>query len=49
MISDFFINRPVAANVIAFLTVILRVVGFWNLPVERYPNITPPTIQVTAS
>ena len=49
MISDFFINRPVAANVIAFLTVILGVVGLWNLPVERYPNITPPTIQVTAS
>lgn len=49
MISDFFINRPVAANVIAFLTVILGVVGLWSLPVERYPNITPPTIQVAAS
>ncbi len=49
MISNFFINRPVAANVIALLTVILGAVGLWNLPVERYPNITPPTIQVTAS
>ncbi|GAA5508981.1 multidrug efflux RND transporter permease subunit [Novipirellula caenicola] len=49
MISNFFINRPVAANVIAFMTVILGIVGLVNLPVERYPNITPPTIQVTAS
>ncbi len=49
MISNFFINRPVAANVIAFMTVILGLVGLWSLPVERYPNITPPTIQVVAS
>lgn len=49
MISNFFINRPVAANVLAFLTVILGLVGLWSLPVERYPNITPPTIQVVAS
>ncbi|WP_442505276.1 efflux RND transporter permease subunit [Novipirellula sp. SH528] len=49
MISNFFINRPVAANVIAFMTVILGIVGLVNLPVERYPNITPPTIQVTAN
>ncbi|KAA5543048.1 multidrug efflux RND transporter permease subunit [Roseiconus nitratireducens] len=49
MISNFFINRPVAANVIAFLTVILGIVGLLFLPVERYPEITPPTIQVTAT
>ena len=49
MISNFFINRPVAANVIAFMTVILGIVGLLNLPVDRYPNIIPPTIQVTAT
>ena len=49
LISDYFINRPVAANVLALLTVILGVVALMGLPVERYPNITPPTIQVTAS
>lgn len=49
MISDFFINRPVAANVIAFITVILGIVGIISLPVERYPDITPPTVQVTAT
>lgn len=49
MISNFFIDRPIAANVIAFITVILGIVGLISLPVERYPNITPPTIQVTAT
>jgi len=49
VISNFFINRPVAANVIAFMTVILGIVGLLNLPVDRYPNIIPPTIQVTAT
>lgn len=47
MISRFFIDRPIAANVIAIITVILGVVGIFSLPVERYPNITPPTIQVS--
>ena len=49
MISNFFINRPIAANVIAFITIILGLVAMFSLPVERYPNITPPTIQVTAT
>jgi hydrophobe/amphiphile efflux-1 (HAE1) family protein len=49
VISNFFINHPVAANVIALMTVILGLVGLWSLPVERYPNITPPTIQVVAN
>ncbi len=49
MISNFFIDRPVAANVIAWMTILLGVVALRNLPVERYPNITPPTVQVTAT
>ena len=48
MISNYFIERPVAANVIAFMTVILGIVALYSLPVERYPDITPPTIQVSA-
>lgn len=47
MISRFFIDRPIAANVIAIITMILGAVAIFSLPVERYPNITPPTIQVT--
>ena len=47
MLSKFFIDRPVFANVIAIIMVILGVVAMFNLPVEQYPKITPPTVQVT--
>ncbi|MGE3804914.1 MAG: efflux RND transporter permease subunit, partial [Gemmataceae bacterium] len=49
MISTFFINRPIFANVIAIVTVILGAVSVLRLPVEQYPQITPPTVQVTAN
>jgi HAE1 family hydrophobic/amphiphilic exporter-1 len=49
MLSRFFIERPVFANVIALLTMILGGVAMWRLPVEQYPNITPPTIRVQAN
>src|SRR4051795_7560450 len=48
MFSKFFIDRPVFANVIAVVTVVLGLVGLWRLPVERFPQITPPTVRVTA-
>src|SRR5664279_5042854 len=47
MISQYFIERPIFANVIAIITVILGLVCFMNLPVAQYPPIVPPTIQVT--
>ncbi|MFN5746826.1 MAG: efflux RND transporter permease subunit, partial [Methylococcaceae bacterium] len=47
MISKFFIERPVFANVIAIVTIILGAVCLYNLPVAQYPAIVPPTIQVT--
>jgi HAE1 family hydrophobic/amphiphilic exporter-1 len=47
MLSKFFIDRPVFANVIAIITVILGLVAMFNLPVEQYPRITPPTVQVS--
>jgi len=46
MISRFFIERPIFANVIAIITIILGAVSLLNLPVAQYPNIVPPTIQV---
>src|SRR5437588_12265316 len=49
MISRFFIDRPVFANVIAVVTVLFGVVALYRLPVERYPAITPPTIQVSTN
>ena len=49
MFSRFFIERPVFANVIAVLTVLLGIVALWTLPIEQYPEITPPTVRVTAN
>jgi hydrophobic/amphiphilic exporter-1 (mainly G- bacteria), HAE1 family len=45
--AKFFIERPVLANVIAILTVVLGFVAMFSLPVSQYPPITPPTVQVT--
>lgn len=49
MLSRFFIDRPVFANVIAILTILFGVVALYRLPVERYPAITPPTVVVSAT
>ncbi|HVT26675.1 MAG TPA: efflux RND transporter permease subunit, partial [Lacipirellulaceae bacterium] len=46
MISRFFIERPIFANVIALVTILLGAISVWRLPVEQYPNITPPTVRV---
>jgi hydrophobic/amphiphilic exporter-1 (mainly G- bacteria), HAE1 family len=47
MISKFFIERPVLANVIAILMVVIGFVSLYSLPVAQYPNVVPPTVQVT--
>ncbi|GAA4289501.1 efflux RND transporter permease subunit [Aestuariibaculum suncheonense] len=44
-----FIERPVLSTVISIIIVILGILGYAALPVEQYPDIAPPTIQVTAS
>ncbi|HEY0144754.1 MAG TPA: efflux RND transporter permease subunit, partial [Methylovirgula sp.] len=49
MISKFFIERPVLANVIAILTLVIGGVALFTLPIAQYPDITPPTIQVTTT
>src|SRR6476469_3059857 len=47
MISDFFIRRPVLANVLAILIVVIGIVALFALPVAQYPDVVPPTVQVT--
>jgi len=47
MIADFFIARPVLANVLAILTMVIGAVALFSLPVAQYPNVVPPTVQVT--
>lgn len=49
MFSKFFINRPIFATVISLLIVLAGVVSITSLSVEQYPDLTPPTIQVSAS
>jgi len=48
MISKFFIERPVLANVIAILMLVIGAVSLLRLPVSMYPDIVPPTVQVSA-
>ena len=44
-----FINRPVLSTVISVFVVIFGIIGIFTLPVERYPDIAPPTISVMAN
>lgn len=47
--SKFFINRPIFAIVISLIITIVGVISMCTLPVARYPEITPPQVQVSAS
>jgi hydrophobic/amphiphilic exporter-1 (mainly G- bacteria), HAE1 family len=47
MISKFFIERPVLANVLAILMILIGAVALYGLPIAQYPNVVPPTVQVT--
>ncbi len=46
---DRFINRPVLSTVISIFMVILGIIGLVFLPITQYPDIAPPTIQVSTS
>jgi len=47
--GNFFVNRPIVAMVIAIVTVIIGLVFLLGLPIEQYPNITPPMVSVRAN
>ena len=47
MISQFFIDRPVLANVLAILFVLIGAVALARLPITEYPDLAPPTIMVS--
>lgn len=49
MFSRFFIERPVFASVVAIIISLSGLIGLINLPVEQYPSLTPPTVQVSAT
>ncbi|MBC22722.1 MAG: hydrophobe/amphiphile efflux-1 family RND transporter [Phycisphaerae bacterium] len=48
MFSKFFIERPIFAGVISILTILVGVICMIALPIARYPDIAPPTINVEA-
>ena len=43
-----FIERPVLSTVISIVIVVLGIIGIATLPVEQYPDIAPPTVQISA-
>ena len=47
--GSFFVRRPVVAMVIAIVITIVGIVSLLGLPIEQYPNITPPIVQVRAT
>jgi HAE1 family hydrophobic/amphiphilic exporter-1 len=49
MFSKFFIERPIFANVLAIVTMLIGAVTLFVLPIEQYPQITPPTVSVTTT
>ncbi|WP_456459496.1 efflux RND transporter permease subunit [Reichenbachiella sp.] len=47
--GNFFVHRPIVAMVIAIIIVIVGAVSVIDLPIEQYPNLTPPIVQVRAN
>ncbi len=48
MFSRFFIERPIFASVISIIIVLGGLAAMRSLPIEQYPQITPPVVSVTA-
>jgi multidrug efflux pump len=48
MFARFFVDRPIAATVISVMIVLMGLVAVETLPISQYPEVVPPTVQVTA-
>jgi multidrug efflux pump subunit AcrB len=48
MFSRFFIHRPIFASVLSIVIVLAGSIALFTLPVAQYPDITPPTVEVSA-
>jgi len=49
MISEVFIRRPVTAMVVSIVIVLVGLLAMLNLPVTQYPDISPPSVSVSAN
>lgn len=47
--GSFFVKRPVFAIVIAIVTVVLGGISIFGLPMEKFPNLAPPVVEVSAN
>ncbi|MDP4131676.1 MAG: efflux RND transporter permease subunit, partial [Bacteroidota bacterium] len=47
--SNIFLKRPVTAIVISVVILLVGTLAILNMPVSQYPNITPPTVQITSN
>src|SRR5258706_15971666 len=48
-LSHFFIDRPIFATVLSVFLTILGAIAYLTLPIAQYPEIAPPTVQITAT
>src|SRR6266498_516607 len=48
MFSNFFIDRPIFASVLSILITLAGGIAVFSLPIAQYPEITPPTVEVSA-
>ncbi len=48
-LAHFFIDRPIFATVVSIIIVLVGSIAYFNLPIEQYPQVVPPTIQVTTT
>src|SRR6184192_3219333 len=49
MFSNFFINRPIFASVLSIIVTLAGSIALFTLPIAQYPEITPPTVEVSAT
>ena len=49
MFSNFFINRPIFASVLSIIITLAGGISLFTLPIAQYPEITPPTVEVSAA
>ena len=49
MIADTFIKRPVTAIVISIVIVLIGILSILSLPVSQYPDISPPTVNISTT
>ena len=48
MFSRFFIDRPIFASVLSIIITLTGAIALFSLPIAQYPDIAPPTVEVSA-